>query len=95
MSRVRRRADQPELTQRWDNEAQELIIVHWASEQIRAIIHFFIVHAQVCIICLHFVFHNKLGSVADKKYFEISVKLVVLEGPLPFKFCRIYMLPSP
>ena len=45
MSRIRRSNGQPPLTQWRDNEAHELIRVHWSHDY--ATIHFFIVHAQV------------------------------------------------
>ena len=45
MSRIRRGNGQPPLTQWRDNEAHELIRVHWSHDY--ATIHFFIVHAQV------------------------------------------------
>lgn len=47
MSRVRRRADQPQSMHWRENDAQELILVQWPHEQVTATIHFFIVHAQV------------------------------------------------
>lgn len=49
MGRVRRRGDQhqPNINQWQNNDAQELIMVHWGVENLTATIHFFIVHAQV------------------------------------------------
>ena len=45
MNRVRQ--PQPQVSPEWvDNETQELIMVHWVND-LSAIIHFFIVHAQV------------------------------------------------
>ena len=48
MNHVRHRADQPPASQWRENEAQELILVHWKHENMAATVHFFIVHAQVC-----------------------------------------------
>ena len=49
MNHVRRRADQPQAAEWGENEAQELILVHWKNENITATVHFFTVHAQVSV----------------------------------------------
>ena len=47
MNRVRQPQPQVSSADWIDNETQELIMVHWPNDDLSAIIHFFIVHAQV------------------------------------------------
>ena len=92
MNRVRQ--PQPQVSADWiDNETQELIMVHWVND-LSAIIHFFIVHAQVILLTygppavairddmfnqlLHIWSPNRNGKMPRAFMIDASKKEVVL-----------------
>jgi integrator complex subunit 1 len=88
MGRVRRRAGQQPLPQ-WGTDVQEMIMVHWATDQVTATIHFFIVHAQIILL----TYGPQTASVGQREG-DMFAQLLHIWQPPRGDIPRAYMVES-
>ena len=95
MSRVRQQGQAPTaaMAEWMDNETQELIMVHWQLNDVTAIIHFFIVHAQIILLTYGVpVRNNEHGSGDLEAIADLFNQLLHIWSPYNGKMPRAFMI---
>ena len=95
MNRVRQQGQAPAaaMAEWMDNETQELIMVHWQLNDVTAIIHFFIVHAQIILLTYGVpVRNNEHGSSDLEATADLFNQLLHIWSPYNGKMPRAFMI---
>ena len=95
MTRMRQQGQAPAaaMAEWMDQETQELIMVQWQLNDVTAIVHFFIVHAQIILLTYGVPdVRNQTGSESPEAVVELFNQLLQIWSPYNGKMPRAFMI---